>query len=384
MRAFPLLLSLAATLLAQDFAHRWKTLNDEARATTGLRREQALREMNELAPGNARLLLSLAAVLDPGLEALQLRQRVADAGIILDPIPAGAIGSVVARNKLPVSNASVAATLPGSDWITEDLVAIEQGFLVSSVRQGIIMRTDGTIFAKEDLSVFGLALDKRRQWVWAALGWSTFCKVCSPRDKGKGALVAYDLNTGAVRTRIDSFELNDLTVSSSGDVYVTSNAGGALFVLPAEASKMERIDTPGELPSPQGPALSRDEKTLYLADYRRGIATINLRTKQFKWLKPDRSVMVNGIDGLYVAAGSLLAVQNGVNPVRILQLSRDLKRQRILEANWAGLGEPTHLTVIGKRFCFLANTGWDAFQEDGSRKPNQPPVVSKIYCRPLP
>jgi hypothetical protein len=43
-----------------------------------------------------------------------------------------------------------------------------------------------------------------------------------------------------------------------------------------------------------------------------------------------------------------------------MQFSGDLQRQRILEANWPGLGEPTHGEIVGDSFYFLANSGWDA------------------------
>ncbi len=62
-----------------------------------------------------------------------------------------------------------------------------------------------------------------------------------------------------------------------------------------------------------------------------------------------------------------------------MEFSLDLKRQRILEANWPGLGEPTHGTFVGEDFFYLANTGWDTY-----KKPNAPPVVSSIRRLKLP
>jgi hypothetical protein len=58
--------------------------------------------------------------------------------------------------------------------------------------------------------------------------------------------------------------------------------------------------------------------------------------------------------------------------------SADLTRQRILEANAPGLGSPTHGTFLGQTFYFIANTGWDAYDDDGKRKPGTPPVKSEL------
>src|ERR1022692_1952770 len=54
------------------------------------------------------------------------------------------------------------------------------------------------------------------------------------------------------------------------------------------------------------------------------------------------------------------------------------EEQEILEANTPGLGEPTHGTLVGGAFYFIANTGWNAYDDDGKKKPDSAPVVSQI------
>ena len=92
---------------------------------------------------------------------------------------------------------------------------------------------------------------------------------------------------------------------------------------------------------------------------------------------------MTGIDGLYLVGHTLLAVQNGVTPERVVRLDLDEARSMILawhpiESNSAGLGDPTHGVVVGRRFYFIANSGWDHFNEDGTPKANvavAPPVL---------
>jgi hypothetical protein len=69
--------------------------------------------------------------------------------------------------------------------------------------------------------------------------------------------------------------------------------------------------------------------------------------------------------------------------VRIVKFARDLSKQEVLETQWEGLGEPTHGTIVGNEFCFLANAGWDAFEENGRKKAGRGDVKSAVYCRAL-
>jgi hypothetical protein len=142
---------------------------------------------------------------------------------------------------------------------------------------------------------------------------------------------------------------------------------------------MERLDAPGEFPSPQTPALSTDEQTLYVPDYLRGIAAIDLKTRAVKWLKPADGIALSGIDGLYVYNDSFIAVQNGTTPERIVRFSMDLRKQEVLEANWPDLGEPSHGTIVGDTFYFLANTGWDRYDDQGKKKTGSGPVTSTAH-----
>ena len=170
-----------------------------------------------------------------------------------------------------------------------------------------------------------------------------------------------------------------MTIGSAGDLYVSDSRSGAVFHLAPDASQLERIDPPGEFASPQQPALSADETTLYVADYTRGIAAITLATRALAWLQPNADIALSGIDGLKVHGGSFIAVQNGTRPPRIVRMSLDLKQYEVLEANWPGLGEPTHGTIVGNRYLFVANTGWPEYDDDGKKRAGSAPVLSSIY-----
>jgi sugar lactone lactonase YvrE len=208
------------------------------------------------------------------------------------------------------------------------------------------------------------------------------CESCPASDEGKTALIAFNIDSRQILRRIDSPVpglFGDMTISSRGDIYVSEGQHGALFHLAPDATELERLDTPGELSSPQQPALSADEMTLYVPDYVRGIAAIDLRTRVLGWPPPAAGIALSGIDGLEVYGDSFIAVQNGAHPARVMRLSLDLKQQQVLEANWPGLGEPTHATLIGDRYLFVANSGWQEYADSGKKRPGSAPVTSAIY-----
>ena len=62
-----------------------------------------------------------------------------------------------------------------------------------------------------------------------------------------------------------------MTLGRRGDLYISEGIHGAVLHLKPGAAQLERLDPVGEFPSPQTPALSADEKILYVPDYVRGI-----------------------------------------------------------------------------------------------------------------
>jgi sugar lactone lactonase YvrE len=402
---FPGLLILACSaclLHAADAEPQWLVLNRAAgqaiRAKDYSKLREILRQLEPLMPGNPRVLYNLAAsdaVLGDPQAALSGLRHLAGMGLIYD-FPSdsdfssiressefAAIVKQIDGNKKAVTHSSPAFALAERDLLPEDIAydPPTRRFFVSSVRRSKIITVNGPDFAQAEWSVLALRVDARRRTLWAAEGWLPHCERCSKADKDRTALLAFDLDSGALKQRIESPVkglLGDMTISRMGDIFVSEGIYGAVLRLRPGAAALERIDTPGEFPSPQTPALSADEKTLYVPDYVRGIASIDLASGQVKWLKPSPDIALSGIDGLYVHRDSFLAVQNGTAPPRIVRFSLDLRKQRVLEAAWQGLGEPTHGTMVGDTFYFLANSGWGEYDNDGKKKPGSGPVESSI------
>jgi sugar lactone lactonase YvrE len=382
---------------------RWAQLNAEARQAINAgdypKLLTTLAELAPLMPGNARVAYNTAAAaakLGDTPAAVAALRALCDMGLAYDldadPDFASLHGSAayvaarqcMQRNEAPVSHARLWRLLDAPDLLPED-IAYDPGtdtVFVSSIRANRIIDSSGRLFARTDWPVLALAVDGARRTLWATVGWLPHCDTCAAGDEGKTALVAFDIDSRRVTRRIESPApglLGDMTISSAGDVYVSDGLHGALFRLAPGAAELDRLDPPGELPSPQQPALSADETTLYVPDYLRGIAAIDLETRTLSWLEPGAGMALSGIDGFKASGASFIAVQNGTRPPRIVRLSLDLTQQQVLEANWPGLGEPTHGTLIGNRYLFVANTGWPEYDDAGKKRAGSAPVTSSIY-----
>ena len=105
--------------------------------------------------------------------------------------------------------------------------------------------------------------------------------------------------------------------------------------------------------------MTPDGKTLYASDYG-GLYRIDVATKAVTRIPVPPDLALNGIDGLVYAEGNLVAIQNGIEPHRILQLAlapggAAIARGRILEMNDPHFDEPTLGTVVGGALYVSAN-----------------------------
>jgi sugar lactone lactonase YvrE len=275
----------------------------------------------------------------------------------------------------PVSTSRLFATLPEKDLIAEDITydRATDRFYVSSVRHRkiISIARSGTVtdFRPEgEWPILALAADSAHRILWATSAALPEGLGYNSADEGKSAILKFNLDSGEMLKRYDmppgaAHELGDMTLSGAGDAYV-SDARGSVFLIRRDEERVELLLGPGTFRSPQTPAVSRDGRTLLVPDYSRGISVVNLATKKSKLLAHPADLSLGGIDGLYLAGRTVVAIQNGTTPKRLIRMHMDAGLTRVLrwetiEANWKGLGEPTHGVRVGKRFYFIANSGWD-------------------------
>lgn len=295
----------------------------------------------------------------------------------------GAVQRAMDRNTRTVSLGVTALRLGDAALLAEDLdyEPASGQFFVSSVREHkiIAVRRDGAArdFARapDPWPLVALRVDAARDRLWATEVAMHGLKFSPAADWGRSALLCYQLSSGRLLRRIEgprNSALGDMTLTAGGEVLVSDGDGGGLYRLRDGDAALRRIDG-GEFISPQTPALHADGRHLFVPDYLRGIAVLDLTTGRVRWLAGTDKFALNGIDGLYYSHGRLLAVQNGTSPQRVVAFDVDAALQAIhaetlIERATPDL-DPTHGLLVGEDFYYLADSGWAAIDEQGSMKP---------------
>ena len=289
--------------------------------------------------------------------------------------------------------------LPDSGFMPEGIAweARSGRVFLSSIRHGaIIARSAGggfTTFAPSGASKlgahFGLALDSARHVLWVTGQQIPHSSAYVRADSGRSGVVAFDLRSGKQLRRLLSprdgipHSFGDIGVMPDGALIVADAESGALFIARPGADSLAVLIPAGRLSSPQGIAPARDEDVFYVADYLLGLTRVNRRTGDVRVLAHDDSIAISGIDGLIRVGNSLVGVQNGTAPSRVVRFELDSSGTRItafsvLESNAEFLGEPTHLTLAGRNIYFVANSGWDKIDEAGQVKKGETMTPARI------
>jgi sugar lactone lactonase YvrE len=284
--------------------------------------------------------------------------------------------------KAPITRSSPAITIPEKDLIPEGIAhdTATGSFFVSSVHKRKIVRiaqggarVDFATESKHGLfAVLGLAVDASRRVLWACTSAVPEMSGYRAELKGQAALVALDLGTGRLLRRLSppdpgrEHNLNDLAIDAQGNLFVSDAVSSAIYMLPAGGDALSELVPPGKFTSPQGIALSPDERSVYVADYARGVARVDKATRAVTFLAPPEDAVLTGIDGLRMWKGDLIAIQNGIRPHRVVRLSlredgSGFRGSQILEMNNPTFNEPTLGVTVGQDFYYIANSQWGSF-----------------------
>jgi hypothetical protein len=304
------------------------------------------------------------------------------------------------RNREPKATSTVAFKLAAPRLLPEGLAydAASDSFFVSSVRQRLILRVDRARrpqpFADRRAGLWaalGLAVDAPRHRLWVATAAMPEMADALPADEGRSALVALDLSTGRALARYEPAPgrphvLGDVIVGPSGDVFTTDSTSPAVYRLPAGGRALEPIAAGEPFVSLQGLALSADGKRLFVADYAKGIFAVELDSRRVRLLDAPRTAGILGIDGLYRAGESLIGVQNGTAPPRLLRLGIEGDRitsVEVVDAGHPAAPDPTLGVVVGSRFFYIGNSQWEAARPGGQMDPAvklEDPVILQVLA----
>ncbi len=272
-----------------------------------------------------------------------------------------------------LSLASVWATIAERDLVAEGTAwdPSTQSVLVGSLNKYKIVAVapDGSVSDRVPAgtgglrSVVGIHVDTARGLLWAASN----ARYDTPTDSTPSALFAFDVRTGAVKTRLalpDGHKhfLNDVTSDADGTVYVTDTQAGRVWYAASDATELRELTALGRVLSPNGITVSPDGHVVFVADVDH-VRALNVRTGSAWRLTTTDSINVAGIDGLAFSGNALIA-HHPLSFWRIARYSLDspwrrIEGRQLLEANTPDGRTSTTGELVGDEYVFIGNSQID-------------------------
>ncbi|MBY6204942.1 hypothetical protein [Halomonas denitrificans] len=307
----------------------------------------------------------------------------------------------------PFGEARVEQELPGRIAMPEALAFDESTgrLFVGTVHRGEILVRGGEnesadaaleTFASpqtvpELMAVFDLVADAERGHLWVATGSTSQFAGATPTNFGRTSLIKLDLASGEklgeYRVPPDGRPhlLGALALADDGTVYAADTVTPFIYRLEPDMERPELFIGNPMFTSLRGLALSQDESMLYVADYERGLFVFETAESRrgLPLTGPD-TLNLGGIDGLYRWQDSLVVIQNGISPDRVLRLDLDESGGRIenvapLVVAHPRFDTPTFGALAGDDLLLLASNHWDDVRPDG--RPIAGPLPANAVLR---
>lgn len=227
-------------------------------------------------------------------------------------------------------------------------------------------------------SVFGLKVDTRHNALWVC---SSPIEEMEQYDASLPSLVfRFDLANDtllqpyAAPTDVKGSIFGDLQISPGGDVFVSDSKNNVIFKVNEKKVALEKFFESPQFWNIQGITFSHDGTIMFIADYIKGLYRLDMKTMALTKIECNLAVSLKGIDGLNFHKGSLLAIQNGVRPMRVTRyfLNAGLTRItsfEILDRGLPVMNEPTLGTIVDDKFYYIANSQWSGYNEQHEIKP---------------
>ncbi|MBL9200304.1 MAG: hypothetical protein JNL39_07340 [Opitutaceae bacterium] len=365
-------------------------------------------------PDSPRYLRELAAYATQGGDApaaIAALRRIATLGLApaveRDPLFAPLqgtrdfreVGRLFAENREPRGEVTALAELPGRNGLIEGIAfrARTGDLFLGDVHHRCIWRRRGdgplerfSVETEDALGIFGLAIDEPRGALWAAMTAGPEISGFTADLKGLAALAEFDLSTGELRRIVDlpddarAHALGDLIVAADGTVYATDSLAPVIWRVTPGAEEAEVFTESDSIHSLQGLVLAG--RALVVADFANGLLTVDLAARRVTRIATPPGTTLVGLDGLVAEAETLVAVQNGTTPQRVLRLrlAPDLASVEsvvVLASGHPGLDDLGLVTLMRERPIVVAGAGWDLLSPG---RPQPPAHTVRVFALPAP
>ena len=303
---------------------------------------------------------------------------------------APAIQAAISRleiNRQPMVRSRIAFTLPDSTFFPEgiDVDPVGREWFIGSIRHGRLVRVsgDGLVRPFADRvaldAVFGVRVDADRRRLWVTTRATPLQAGFPAGSPERSSILVFSLEDEALLSRTtlpddgSPHTLGDLALAPDGTAYITDSEQPVVFrahYQPDAGIQVERFLGDRLFRSLQGAAFSDDGTTLFLADYSHGIVAVDLATRAAREVPAPSGTSALGIDGLVYWRGSLIGIQNGSVPARVVRLvlsgaGARIERVDVLDRHLPLAEEPTIGTLLDDRLYYIGNSQWPQYAENG-------------------
>lgn len=303
-------------------------------------------------------------------------------------------------NTKPFGEGKVAFDLPKGDTLFESIVwdPKRKEFLVGSVREGKIYLSDKNGKLKEFISpadgsglwsVYAMAVDPARDLLYVTSSSTLYFKGFRKEDFNKTGIFKFKLSTGKLLDKIlmpadhGTHTFSTITVGKNGKVFIADGLRNEIYTI--EGDKLKLLVANPNLTSIRGLAASDDGNTLYFADYSMGLFGADLKEgKGFPVAHDTSNLVLGGIEGLYWYKGTLVAIENGMWPRRVIRLTlgkdgKSITKMMPLDVANPVFELPTSGTVAGDDLYFIANSQKGLYGKYGDLKDKTKLQPVKIF-----
>lgn len=347
-------------------------------------------------------LMNAGAAQDAALGALELAVRgyafseaaeaVLDESLDLDQATWFRRATEINRTQLEKS--ALLATLPAEAQLVESVArdpATGDLYATTVVSRALYVKRGAAEWQRLELegagSLSGIAYDAKAKLLWIASG--NFDE--TPGEKVHAALLGFDPATGQVVRRLFAngmVALGDVAVGDDGTVYAADPVEGVIHYARPGEEGLRALIGPGVFRSQQGMVAVPGGKLLIVSDYRYGLATVEIATGRIIRIGSARAAILDGIDGVWRVGKSLVAVQNGFSPMRIVRLEmaddwRTVVRLTVLEQAHSAWTEPVGGAVSNGELVYVATGQWDRFGPGGALREGKSAAPTEIRLLPI-
>jgi hypothetical protein len=344
-------------------------------------------EAAALVPHDARFVYELARIQaetgDP--EAMVSLRRAVDLGAGLEASKEPAFAALrrheahrdlfarLSRAAEPAGSVRVMFTLPERDLIPEGIArdAKDGTLYLGSLNKHKVVRVDARGRATDFLAprvhglraVLGLRVDPARRQLWVLTAADE-----READPTFSAALVVDLASGRLVRRIEADKggphlWNDVALGPDGTAWITDSTGGAVHRIAPAATKAEVIAD--RLHYANGVTYDEGRRLVYVAHVF-GVAILDPAGGPRRELTGSP---LYGFDGLYAVDGSLVGVQNGFEPQRLVRLRLDEGGTRVVGVDVLASARPefevpTTAAPAGDRMILVGNSQLRRWQKD--------------------